>query len=83
MQSGDRIIPFGMHGHKKVKDLYIDKKIPALQRRVIPLIINGENIIWIPGVKRSDMYRLSSSTKRVLKLKAKQGAGQGSPPKSP
>lgn len=68
MQSGDRIIPFGMRGTKKVKGLYIDKKIPAFQRRVFPLIISGEDIIWIPGVKRSDLYRLSSSTKRVLRL---------------
>ncbi len=71
MLDGDRIVPFGMAGTKKVKGLYIDKKVPAFQRRVIPLIISGEDIIWIPGVKRSDLYRLSGKTKRVLKLEVK------------
>ncbi|MBI5235785.1 MAG: tRNA lysidine(34) synthetase TilS [Deltaproteobacteria bacterium] len=68
MLAGDRIVPFGLAGTKKVKDLYIDKKVPAFQRRVIPLILSGEDILWIPGVKRSDLYRLSGTTKRVLKL---------------
>lgn len=55
-QAGDRIQPLGMHGTKKVKDVLIDKKIPRDKRDRIPLLTDGEHILWIPGVRRSSWY---------------------------
>ncbi|MEI8355135.1 MAG: tRNA lysidine(34) synthetase TilS [Deltaproteobacteria bacterium] len=46
-RAGDRIIPSGMTGNKKVKDLFIDLKIPLKTRRRIPLIFSNEKLIWI------------------------------------
>ncbi len=46
---GDKMtLPFGT---KKVKSLFIDQKIPKLQRETLPLILLEEEIIWIPGIK--------------------------------
>ncbi len=48
-QIGDKMrLPFGT---KKVKSLFIDQKIPKLQRDTVPLILHNEEIIWIPGIK--------------------------------
>jgi tRNA(Ile)-lysidine synthase len=36
---GDQFRPLGMNGHKKVKDLFIEKKVPLPVRRTLPLVL--------------------------------------------
>lgn len=40
-QAGDRLQPIGLGGHKKVQDIFVDRKIPRALRRVWPLIASG------------------------------------------
>jgi tRNA(Ile)-lysidine synthase len=63
---GDRISPFGMHGTQKIKKLFIDRKIPAAHRYQIPLLESGGAIVWVAGVRRSNLAKVSGQTKRVL-----------------
>lgn len=49
---GDRISPRGMTGHKKIKDLFIDEKIPQRSRSEIPLFFSGGTLFWVAGVRR-------------------------------
>lgn len=52
---GDRIsfsTNTGIHT-KKVKDILIDHKVPKNKRDRIPLLFSGDQLLWIPGVKRS------------------------------
>ncbi|NLY67032.1 MAG: tRNA lysidine(34) synthetase TilS [Tissierellia bacterium] len=65
-RDGDRFIPFGMKGSKKVKDYFIDEKIPKDERNRIPIITDEKNIIWIVGYRISELYKLTKDTKRVL-----------------
>jgi tRNA(Ile)-lysidine synthase len=67
---GDRFEPLGMSGHKKVKDLFIDKKVPLSVRATLPLLATGAEILWIPGYGRSDTARVTAKTKSVLHIKA-------------
>jgi tRNA(Ile)-lysidine synthase len=53
--NGDSIQLSG--GTKKVKDLFIDKKIKKELRDEIPMVINGNDIIWIPGVAKSSLIK--------------------------
>ena len=65
---GDRMMPFGMSGSKKVKNIFIDRKIPSSERRLIPLLFCGQELIWIAGVCASELCRVeapSASTVRV------------------
>jgi tRNA(Ile)-lysidine synthase len=64
---GDRFSPFGMTGHKKVKELFIDGKIPLVSRRRIPLLFRGETLIWVGGMRRSSAALLSEQTKTVIR----------------
>lgn len=48
-QPGDRFRPVGTGGSKKLKDWMIDKKIPQSLRDRIPLVVLGEDIIWVVG----------------------------------
>ncbi len=63
---GDKFVPFGMSGKKKLKDYFIDEKINKEIRKEIPLLIDGENILWVVGYRTSDLYKLTEDTKKVL-----------------
>lgn len=60
-KNGDRVKPFGLDGHKKIKDLFIDEKIPLSKRNTWPIVTDGlGNILWIPGLKKSCFEAKSS-----------------------
>lgn len=69
---GDRFQPLGMSGHKKVKDLFIEKRVPLSIRARWPLLVSGEDILWIPGYARSAAGRVSRATTAALRLNARQ-----------
>jgi tRNA(Ile)-lysidine synthase len=51
---GDKIALKGTNGHKKVKDILIDSKIPMKDRELWPIVVDSkDNIVWIPGLKKS------------------------------
>ena len=67
---GDRFQPLGMAGHKKVKELFIEKKLPLVVRASLPLLLLGDEVIWIPGYGRSELGKVTPATKAILHLKA-------------
>lgn len=68
---GDKFVPFGMKGEKKLKDFFIDEKIPRYLRKLYPLfIINGE-IAWIGGLRMSDKFRVTGKNAIGLFLNEK------------
>jgi tRNA(Ile)-lysidine synthase len=66
---GDQFQPLGMNGHKKVKDLFIEKKVPPPERRTLPLILRGDEIVWIPQYGRSNVAKTGSQTKEILRVR--------------
>ncbi|MDS0525294.1 tRNA lysidine(34) synthetase TilS [Clostridium sp. SHJSY1] len=71
-KNGDKMIPFGMKGNKKLKDIFIDMKIPKEERELIPIIQFDENIAWIFSVKISELYKVTEETERILKISVKR-----------
>jgi tRNA(Ile)-lysidine synthase len=65
---GDRFVPLGMTGHKKLKSLFIDMKIPSHIREQIPLLTQKNEPIWVCGLRIDDRFKVTSTTKRVLKI---------------
>lgn len=65
---GDRFNPFGMKGSKKLKDYFIDEKIPRQVRDKTPLFVDEKNIIWVIGYRTSEIYRITRETSRFLKV---------------
>jgi tRNA(Ile)-lysidine synthase len=66
---GDRFHPLGTKGTQKVKEFFIDHKIPKFERPKVPLIISGEMIAWIVGYRIDDRVKVTEKTKKVLKIK--------------
>lgn len=53
---GDVFYPSGMKGKKKVKDYFINEKIPSAQRSKIPLLLCGGEIVMIIGKRRDRRF---------------------------
>jgi tRNA(Ile)-lysidine synthase len=64
---GDKFMPLGLKGSKKVKDVFIDKKIPHEERKRILILGDGNNIIWVCGIRIDERYRVRGGTRRILR----------------
>jgi tRNA(Ile)-lysidine synthase len=69
---GDRFVPLGMTGHKKVKDFFIDLKVPSEERVVTPILTSGDDIVWICGYRIDERFKVMPETKRILKVTINQ-----------
>ena len=65
---GDRFTPFGMKGHKKVKDFFIDLKVPPVIRKQTPILLKDDKIVWICGYRIDERFKVTEQTKRILKV---------------
>jgi tRNA(Ile)-lysidine synthase len=65
---GDRIQPLGMEGYKKVKDIFIDEKVPPIERTQWPLLADQEGILWIPGLKRANRGKVVEATTEIMTI---------------
>ena len=53
-KNGDCVSVLGLDGHKKVKDIFIEEKIPLDKRKQYPLLVDSnDTILWIPNIKKS------------------------------
>ncbi len=73
-RTGDRFRPLKLKGEKKLSDYFIDQKIPLHERKEIPLLVSDNGIIWIMGYQLDDRFKITSKTKRVLKLQVTKDA---------
>ncbi len=53
---------------KKLKDYMITEKIPREQRDSLPLLTDGNHVLWMPGYRTSEAYRPDKGTKHVLQV---------------
>lgn len=69
---GDSIVTFGAQNSRKLKDLFIDSKIPRVLRDFHPIIYDKKGIILVPGIRRSNRAPVSEKTERILKIRYKE-----------
>ena len=75
---GDRLRPLGLGGTKKLNELMIDVKIPAVWRNLWPILASPQGIVWVPGVRIDERARITQDTRRVLWARfRKQTSPQG------
>ena len=65
---GDRMTPLGMKGTKKLKDIFIEKKVPRPLRERVPVLSTSAGILWAAGVRQSGLCMVKKSSLRVLKV---------------
>lgn len=67
-QTGDRMRPFGMNGSRKLSDIFSDAKVPVDAKPSVPIVTFGNDIIWVVGLRATRLYKVTSTTHRVLAL---------------
>jgi tRNA(Ile)-lysidine synthase len=65
---GIRWYPAAWREAKKIKDIFIDLKIPKEERDTKLIIADDENIIWLEGYRINDKYKVSAATKKILNI---------------
>jgi tRNA(Ile)-lysidine synthase len=68
-EPGDRFIPLGMGGRKKLQDFFVDAKVPRDQRGSIPLVVSGGQIAWVVGFRVDERFKVTDSTRRILRVR--------------
>lgn len=67
-RDGDWFEPLGMRGRKKIKALFIDRKITRDERDKVMLIADGLSVVWIENMHLSDRVKITAKTKNVLEV---------------
>ena len=65
---GDRFLPFGGPGERRLKSFLIDAKVPRWRRERLPIVEAGGVIVWIGGVRRGAAAPVGPATRRILEL---------------
>ncbi|OGW36536.1 MAG: tRNA lysidine(34) synthetase TilS [Nitrospirae bacterium RBG_13_39_12] len=69
--NGDFFYPMGFGKKKKLQDYFVDEKIPRDERDSVPIVISGNNIVWIAGYRGDERFKISDDTKLFLKMELK------------
>lgn len=71
-RNGDKFTPLGMRGQKKLKNFFIDERVPRDIRDVTPIITDDSEIIWIAGYRISDKYKIDKNTIKFMIMEIKE-----------
>jgi len=67
-KKGDKFFPIGMQGTKKISDYLNDIKINSFEKKEQFVLENRNRIVWVIGKRLDDRFKVTSNTKKVLKL---------------
>ena len=65
---GDRFQPLGMPAPKKLSDIFVDRKMPRVERWRLPLLCDAAGILWVPGYTIAARARITPHTTRALHI---------------
>ena len=67
-QPGDRFHPLGAPGSQKLQDFFVNNKVPKAMRAYVPLVLAGEEILWVVGYRIAEPFKVCPQTRQVLEL---------------
>jgi tRNA(Ile)-lysidine synthase len=67
-QAGDRFEPLGMKGHKRLKKFFADNQVESEARLQTPLLVSGETILWVVGMRRSNYAVAGHDKGKILRV---------------
>jgi tRNA(Ile)-lysidine synthase len=70
---GDRFRPLGAPGHRKVQDLFVDRKVPRERRDRVPIVVDAAGqIVWVVGHAIAEACRVTAPETGMVVLKARR-----------
>jgi tRNA(Ile)-lysidine synthase len=68
MVPGDRMEPLSLGFSKKLKDIFMDRKIARWKRTLLPILESKGDIVWVAGVGLSQAVKVNPQTREILHL---------------
>jgi tRNA(Ile)-lysidine synthetase-like protein len=75
-RAGERLVPLGAIGHRRVRRLLMEARVPRSDRASYPVVARGETILWVPGICRSAAELPQPGTRAVRLDVTKHGEPQ-------
>jgi tRNA(Ile)-lysidine synthase len=66
-QAGDRMRL--RSGSRTLQDLFTDRKVPRERRALVPVVVAGDEIAWVPGVAAGERFVAGPATTRRVALR--------------
>ena len=66
---GDRFVPLGMHEEKKLKNFFVDSKVPRFERYRTPIFTCGGKIFWIGGMRIDERFKIGRKGMKAIKMR--------------
>lgn len=70
-EKGDYFCPLGMVGKKKLSKYFKDEKLSTFSKEAQWLLCSGDQIVWVVGKRADDRFKITGSTKRIVKFSLK------------
>ena len=67
-QEGDRFNPLGMQSEKKISDFLIDNKVPFALKKEVKVLVSGNKIAWVVGMRIADWAKVNPATQKCLHI---------------
>ncbi len=68
-KAGDKMIPLGMKGMKKVSDILTEAKLPLHRKKEVLVLESGGKIAWLAGIRADERFRITSQTREYVLVK--------------
>ncbi len=65
-EPGDRMSPYGLAGRKALKKLFNEWDVPRLLRNRVPVVTDGDRVLWVAGHRQSNAGMVTGNTQRVM-----------------
>ena len=71
VEEGDRFVPLGMKGSKKLSDFFIDRKLSLVEKKRCMVLLSEGETVWVVGTRIDDRFKVTETAKRIFRIKIK------------